>query len=99
MGGKRKKVKDMLSPPKIPTPPAPIAEDDQLLDDLIAQLDSNDKTVRNVSAEVINDIQLSQHQKDKQPQKLKKDSKTRFLERQVCNFPPVSKVKVYSNID
>lgn len=87
MGGKRKKVKDVLSPP------TSTVEDDGLLDDLIAQLDSNDTTVRNVSAEVINDIQLSQLQENKEPQKLKKVSKTRFLERQVCILPRVSKAK------
>jgi len=91
MGGKRRKLKDILSPP--PNTPPPAAEDDELLDDLFAQLDSNDKTVQNVSAEVINDIQLSQLQQKKEPQKLKKDSKTRFLERQVCVFPRVSAVQ------
>ena len=80
MGGKRKKLKDIVSPPQTTPPPA---ADDELLDDLLAQLDSNDKTVQNVSAEVINDIQLSQLQEQKEPQKLKKASKTRFLERQV----------------
>lgn len=85
MGGKRKKLKDILSPPSNPAP-ASTVEDDELLDDLFSQLDSNDKTVQNVSAEVINDIQLSQLQ----DQKPKKDSKTRFLERQVCMFLRVS---------
>ena len=54
-----------------------------MLDDLFAQLDSDDKTVQGVSAEVINDVQLSQRQEKERPRKLKKDSKTRFLERQV----------------
>jgi OTU domain-containing protein 6 len=84
MGGKRKKVKDLLFPSQNPSPPAPTVEDDELLDDLIAQLDSGDKNVQNVSAEVINDIQLSQLQENQESQKQKKDSKTRFLERQVC---------------
>lgn len=53
-----------------------------MLDDLIAQLDSNDTTVQNTSAEVINDIQLSQLQENREPRKLKKDSKAKFLERQ-----------------
>lgn len=83
MGGKRRKLKDIISPPS--NAPAPVATaDDELLDDLFAQLDSNDSTVQNVSAEVINDIQLSQLQEKKEPRKLKKDSRTRFLERQVC---------------
>jgi hypothetical protein len=90
MGGKRRKVKDILSPSPKSTPPAPTVDDEELLDDLFAQLDSNNKTVQNVSAEVINDIQRSQLQEDKEPQKQKKDSKTRFLERQVCTFFPVS---------
>lgn len=94
MGSKRKKVKDILSPPKKSPPPVPAGEDDELLDDLISQLDSKNNTVRNVSAEVINDIQLSQLQESEEPQKQKKDSKTRFLERQVCMFPPVPKTKI-----
>ena len=81
MGGKRRKFKDIINPPQNAPPPA--VQDDELLDDLLAQLDSNDKTVQNVSAEVINDIQLSQLQEKGGPKKLKKDSKTRFLERQV----------------
>lgn len=86
MGGKRKKLRDILAPPPSTSSSAPAVEDDELLDDLLAQLDSNDKTVQNVSAEVINDIQLSQLQEKKESRKLKKDSKTRFLERQVCVF-------------
>jgi len=86
MGSKRKKLKDILSLPPSTPPPVTTAEDDELLDDLLAQLDSNDKTVQNVSAEVINDIQLSQLQEKEEPQKVKKDSKTRFIERQVCMF-------------
>lgn len=93
MGGKRKKVKDILSLPQSSSPPVATAEDDGLLDDLIAQLDSSDKTVRNVSAEVINEIQLSQLEESRGPQKPKKDSKTKFLERQVCTFPRVSNTK------
>jgi len=81
MGGRRKKLKDTLSPPPNAPPPVPATEDEELLDDLLAQLDSSDKTVQNVSAEVINDIQLSQL-REQEPQKPKKDSKTRFLERQ-----------------
>lgn len=87
MGGKRKKVKDILSLSSNPPPPAPTVEDEELLDDLIAQLDSNDKDVQNTSAEVINDIQLSQLHESNEPRKLKKYSKTRFLERQVCVLP------------
>ena len=91
MGGKRKKLKDMISPH--PNPPPPAVEDDELLDDLLAQLDSDNKTVQDVSAEVINDIQLSQLQEKEEPQKTKKDSKTRFLERQVRMFLHVSAVQ------
>lgn len=82
MGGKRKKVKDILSSSLNPPSSVPAAQDDELLDDLIAQLDSNDKTVQSVSAEVINDIQLSQLQENKGAHKQKKDSRTKFLERQ-----------------
>ena len=83
MGNKRRKLKDIISPPPDTPAPAPMA-DDELLDDLFAQLDSTNRTVQNVSAEVINDIHLSQLQEKKESRKLKKDSKTRFLERQVC---------------
>ena len=93
MGGKRKKVKEILSLSSNPSPPAATVEDDELLDDLIAQLDSNDKTVQTVSAEVINDIQLSQLQENKESQKKKKDSKRRFLERQVCIFLVIKEAK------
>ena len=88
MGGKRRKFKDIINPPQNTPPPA--VEDDELLDDLLAQLDSNDKTVQNVSAEVINDIQLSQLREKERPKKLKKDSKTRFIERQVRIFLRIS---------
>jgi hypothetical protein len=98
MGGKRKKLKDILSPSPSTPPPAPTVEDDELLNDLLAQLDSNDKTVQNTSAELIGDIQLSQLQEKEEPQKQKKDSKTRFLERQVCVFllAPVAQTKTPS---
>lgn len=93
MGGKRKKVKNILSLSPTTLPPAPAVQDDDLLDDLIAQLDSNDRTVQNVSAEVINDIQLSQLEENKETQKRKKHSKTRFLERQVCMTPRFSRAR------
>jgi hypothetical protein len=93
MGGKRKKMKNILSLSPTTPPPVPAVQDDELLDDLIAQLDSNDTTVQNVSAEVINDIQLSQLKENKGSQKRKKDSKTRFLERQVCIFLRFSKAR------
>lgn len=96
MGGKRRKFKDIINPPQNTPPPA--VEDDELLDDLFAQLDSNDKTVQNVSAEVINDIQLSQLQKKEGPKKLKKDSKTRFLERQVRIFLRISTAQTTTSL-
>jgi len=94
MGGKRKKLKELLSPPQSNPAPASTVEDDELLDDLFSQLDSNDKTVQNVSAQVINDIQLSQLQEKEKQKKQKKDSKTRFLERQVCMLLRVSVAQV-----
>lgn len=90
MGGKRKKVKDILAPSSNPPPPAPTVEDDELLDDLIAQLDSGDKNVQNASAEVINDIQLLRFHENNEPRKLKKHSKTRFLERQARKATEIS---------
>jgi OTU domain-containing protein 6 len=96
MGGKRKKVKDVLSLSSTTPPPAPAAEDDELLDDLIAQLDSDDKTVQDTSAEVINEIQTSQLQENKESQERKKGSKTRFLERQVCMLPRFPKARLHT---
>src|SRR5258707_234620 len=96
MGGKRRKFKDIINPPQ--NAPPPVGEEDELLDDLLAQLDSNDKTVQNVSAEVINDIQLPQPQEKEGPRKLKKDSKTRFLERQVRIFLRISRVQATTSL-
>lgn len=97
MGNKRKKLKDIISPPA--ETPAPVSTgDDELLDDLFAQLDSTDRTVQNVSAEVINDIQLSQLQEKKESRKPKKHSKTRFLERQVCTLLRASVARTVTSL-
>ncbi|KAF5391286.1 hypothetical protein D9757_001928 [Collybiopsis confluens] len=82
MGSKRNKLKKAFSTPfsQSPPPPAPDTNDDaELLDDLMAQLDSPDPTVQNESAQVIRDLQRSQGAENGQ----KKDSKNRFQARQV----------------
>lgn len=82
-GSKRHKLKKMLSPATPPPPPPEqTLDDEELMDDLLAQLDSKDKTVQGVSATVINDMQLGQvaDQIDKSP---KQDSRSRHRARQV----------------
>ncbi|KAH8106703.1 hypothetical protein BXZ70DRAFT_1003623 [Cristinia sonorae] len=60
MGSKRNKIKKMLSPANSPPPPSVSPEDDDLMDDLFAQLDSKDQTVQAESATVISEMQLNQ---------------------------------------
>ncbi|KAI0362014.1 cysteine proteinase [Trametes cingulata] len=70
----------MLSPP---TPPPADAnmDDDELMDDLLAQLDSKDDSVKHESAAVLNEMQIDKvaDQLESAP---KKDSKARYKARQ-----------------
>ncbi|KAG5646637.1 hypothetical protein DXG03_002627 [Asterophora parasitica] len=73
--GKKNKQKKVLSPPQdLPTPPI----DDDLMDDLFAQLDSRDQTVQVESAIVINEVQDHQEENSRSRQ----DAKSRFKARQ-----------------
>ncbi len=72
----------MLSP-ETPPPPEQTLDDEELMDDLLAQLDSKDKTVQGVSATVINDMQLGQVA-DQIDKSQKQDSRSRHRARQVC---------------
>nr|VWO98664.1 PUM-HD domain-containing protein [Ganoderma boninense] len=79
----QKKNKSKKSTPPQPAPPLPedLANDDALMDDLLAQLDSKDEVVRQESATVLKEMNVDEVAKelDNAP---KKDSKARFKARQ-----------------
>lgn len=79
MGSKRNKLKKALSPSN-PSPPPP-AEDDGLLDELYAQLDSKSPAVQSEAAVVLEQVKSNEaHELENDP---KQDSRTRFEARQV----------------
>lgn len=59
-GSKRSKIRKAFSPTKnlVESPPPPITDDNDLMDDLFAQLDSKDKTAQETSAEILKDANL-----------------------------------------
>ena len=58
-GSKRNKVKKLLSPAKVPSPPPePALDDDALMDDLMAQLDSKDTVVQQEAATVLTEVSV-----------------------------------------
>lgn len=57
-------------------------EDDELMDDLLAQLDSRDQTVQSESATIINEMNLKQ-EAEKIESDSKLDPKSRFKARKV----------------
>ncbi|OCH95536.1 cysteine proteinase [Obba rivulosa] len=83
-GSKKNKSKKLHASSHIPIPPPPM-EDDELMNDLMAQLDSQDAVVQGESATVLNEIHL---QKVASGDKLdgvppgKHDSKARYKARQ-----------------
>jgi OTU domain-containing protein 6 len=82
-GSKRNKIKKAFSPTKtVESPPPPITEDNDLMDDLFAQLESKDKIAQETSAEILKDASLDSVA-DSLEQEGKKDSKARFKARQV----------------
>jgi len=83
-GSKRNKHKNSQSPSKTTeTPPQVLAnDDDNLMNDLFAQLDSRNPTVQAESATVINEIQCDP-QANRMEGNNKQDAKTRFKARQV----------------
>lgn len=83
-GSKRQKVKKMAAP-LLPSPPPPADEDDALVDDLLAQLDSPDKDVQSQAAVVLQDVQESELEAAKANGKQTKNggSRSRFDARQV----------------
>lgn len=85
-GSKRNKIRKALSPTKNLSPPAPpIVDDDDLMDDLFAQLDSKEKSAQQQSAEILKDANIDSVADDLEKED-RKDSKSRFKARQVCLF-------------
>ena len=87
-GSKRSKLKKALSPPFAKTPePERTMDDDALMDDLLAQLDSRDKTVQSESASVLNEIHINKAADTPPPAPAppsqKQDSKSRHRARMV----------------
>lgn len=84
-GSKRPKVKKTPSPPKITSPrqdPAPLDNED-LLDDLLAELDNRNPVIQQEAASVINEMQLNSDPTLPTPSSEKKGSKRKFKEREV----------------
>ncbi|KAI0316682.1 hypothetical protein OF83DRAFT_1059950 [Amylostereum chailletii] len=79
MGTKRNKLKKMVSPSASTPPPPDGVVDDDLVDDLLAQLDARDEQVQNESATVLQEVQDNQ---DIVATKEKKDPKSRWIARQ-----------------
>lgn len=75
-GSKRAKLKKPFS-----SIPLPEDDDQELVNDLLAELDSRNQTVQAESANVLNDIQLNK-QADQTNSDLKKNPKSRFKARQ-----------------
>ncbi|THU78634.1 cysteine proteinase [Dendrothele bispora CBS 962.96] len=76
---KKNKLKKAFSPVSQPST-SPEIDDDELMDDLLAQLDSKDQTVQAESAKVLQEIEINQ-QANAAEKSQKKDSKSRFLAR------------------
>jgi hypothetical protein len=81
MGSKKNRVKKALAPAPASSPNH--AVDDDLVDDLLTELDSRDKTVRQESATVLEEIQAQQAQHAAPPDKGGGGSRNRFKARQV----------------
>lgn len=89
-GSKRNKLKKVLSPPRQATsPPQMAADDDELMNDLMAQLDSKDKNVQSESADVLNDMQMNKQVDLAEQAGQKQDPKSRYQARQVSATPLV----------
>ena len=83
MAPKKNKLKKMLSPPAPAPPPVDTnVDDDELMDDLFAQLDSKNETVKQESAAVLSEMNIDKVA-DKLDSAPKKDSKARHKARQV----------------
>lgn len=80
-GGKRNKLKKSL--PAMSGPPSNAElEDNELVDDLLAQLDARDATVQQQSAKVLSEIKKDQDQ-SQQDDRSRNSSKNRYKAREV----------------
>lgn len=61
------------------------ADDEELMDDLMAQLDSRDQTVQSESANVLNEMQINKQVDIAESLGQKQDPKSRYLARQVSD--------------
>lgn len=84
MAQKKKKSKKSQPLPEL-SPSEMNKDDDDLMNDLLAQLDSRDQNVQQQSANLLNDMDLNAKavQIETQP---KQDAKSRFKARQVINL-------------
>ena len=97
MGSKRNKLKTFSPAKSTLHPPTTSPEDDDLMNDLIAELDSRDNTVQAESAAVLNDMQLNQQAQQIDISR-KRDPQSRFQARQVMACL-ISWGRVYSSMD
>jgi len=67
---------------RLPTPPPMDTLDEDLMDDLLAQLDSKDKVVRHETVKVLNEVSAASEPAPGE----KKDARSRFEARQVRTF-------------
>ncbi|KAJ3883413.1 hypothetical protein F5051DRAFT_457501 [Lentinula edodes] len=95
MGSKKNKLKKAFSPPFQQSPPLPEPDDDaELLNDLMAQLDSGNQTVQAESAQVIQDIQRQETVSG-----TKKDPKSRYQARQARKAAALAESYSPSNLE
>lgn len=86
-GAKRNRLKKVFSPTQMSSSPPTMPNDDEdLMDDLMAQLDSRDKNVQSESANILSDMQANNNL-DLAGRALKKDPKSRYQARQVSLYP------------
>ena len=81
MGLKKNKLKKLISP--TPAEPSQHEPDDDLLEDLMAHLDSKNEEIQVESAQILNGMQSTQLQQARDDVSGKKqDSRSRYLARQ-----------------
>lgn len=93
-GSKRNKLKKAFSPITSPQPTEAAVEDEELMDDLLAQLDSRDQTVQAESATVLQEMTIQQAASDDGSRK--QDAKSRFRARQASPSKSCPQPLIYS---
>ncbi|KAF7984051.1 hypothetical protein HWV62_17585 [Athelia sp. TMB] len=97
MGSKRNKLKKAFSPPQPAQSPPMLEDDEDLMNDLMAQLDSRDKNVQAESANVLQDMQ-NHHDLDLAKEaSQKQDAKSRYQARQARKAATLA--EKYSPVD